>query len=154
MKRHLHLRSIFAASLLALATMSAAAFAQSPLGSPFGASDAGGYTPRVPVSAFARPWLDPGKLHVASTMSVGTGFAGKTSALQVTSFAYQFTKPAWVQVNVGNALGNPGAQGNGLFLEGLSFGFKPTANTIFQIQYRDFRSPLQYSRDPFYRSGW
>ena len=44
--------------------------------------------------------------------------------------------------------------GNGMFLEGLRFGFKPSANSVFQIQFQDVRSPLQYGNDPFARYRW
>ncbi len=152
-----HPRRILGAVLFALATMAVVANAQeSPLGSPFvsGGSGAGGYTPAVPVSQFARSWLDPSHFHISSEISVGTGWSGGgngTSALQVTSFAYQFTKPAWMSVSVGNTLGSPHVNGkNGMFLEGLTFGFKPWGNSVFQIQYRDIRSPLQYSSDPYF----
>ena len=160
MNRHLLLRRALVVSLLAMATTAGAALAQSPLGSPFG-NEAGGYAPKVPVSAFARPWMDPTRLRISTSVSVGSNFSGGTSGLQVTSFAYQFTRPAWLEVSVGNAFGKSGLRGNGMFLEGLRFGFKPTANTVFQIQYHDLRSPLQqyYSRDPFfardpYYGGW
>lgn len=155
MNRHLRLRSIVGLSLFALAMTATLASAQSPLGNPFGASSAG-YTPAVPVSQFARPWLDPSRFHVSSMVSVGTGFSGTTSALQVTSLQYQFTKPMWLSVSVGNSLGTKTFRGSGnnLFLEGLSFGFRPTANSVFQVQYRDMRSPLQYTSDPFFGSRW
>lgn len=152
-----HLRSIVGASLLAMVVVASAASAQSPLGSPFGASSIGsGYQPQVPVSAFARPFLDPTRFHISTSVSVGSGFSGKTSALQVTSFSYQFTRPAWLQVSVGNSMGSPSSRGNGMFLEGLSLGFRPSANTVFQIQYRDLRSPLQYGNvnDPFALNRW
>jgi len=116
----------------------------------------GGYQPLVPVSAFARPagWLDPARLHIATSLSVGTGFSGQSSALQVTSFSYRFTKPAWLEVSLGNSFGNRNAGSNGMFLESLKFGFRPTANTTFQVQFRDVRSPLQYSHDPFGYYRW
>ena len=160
MNRHLHLRNVLGATLLALAMTAIVANAQQ-LGSPFGASSSSGsgaYTPLVPVSALARPWLDPSHFHISSTVSVGTGWSGSgngTSALQVTSFAYQFTKPAWLAVSVGNSLGTPTFNGkNGMFLEGLTFGFKPWGNSIFQVQYKDVRSPLQLQGDPYFPSRW
>lgn len=155
MNRHLHLRSILGASLFALAMTAALASAQSPLGNPFSetsSSGSGSYTPLVPVSQLARSWLDPSHFHLSSSIMVGTGWTGSgTSALQVTSLGYQFTKPVWLSVSVGNTMGGPSTLNgkNGMFLEGLSFGFKPWANSIIQIQYRDVRSPLQYDNDPF-----
>jgi len=116
----------------------------------------GGYQPLVPVSAFARPagWLDPARLQIATSVSVGTGFSGRSTGLQVTSFSYQFSRPAWLEVSVGNSFGNGNAGGNGMFLESLKLGFRPSANTTFQVQFRDVRSPLQYSHDPYGYYRW
>jgi len=117
-----------------------------------------GYQPSVPISALARPIaaLDPSRFHVSTSVSVGSGFGGGTSGLQVTSFSYQFRAPMWMSVNLGNAWG-AGTTSGGMtpFLEGLDVGFRPTQNMLFRVQYRDFRSPLQYSNfnnysDPFF----
>ncbi|MEO5617890.1 MAG: hypothetical protein ABIS67_08965 [Candidatus Eisenbacteria bacterium] len=147
MNRKLH--RIAGAALVSLALTAAFAGAQS-----FGGSD--GYQPLVPVSKFARPagWLDPSRLRIATSLSVGTGFTGGSSALQVTSFSYQFTRPAWLQVGLGNSFGGGNPRGNGVFLESLSFGFRPSANSVFQVQFRDVRSPLQYSHEPFGLNRW
>ena len=106
------------------------------------------YQPMVPISALARPaaWLDPSRFHVTSSFSVGSGFGG-TSALQVTSLSYQFRLPMWLNVSMGNAWGSnfSSSSGNGTpFLEGLDFGFRPMPSMSVRLQYRDFRSPLQY----------
>jgi len=154
MNRHL-LRNVLGSSLLAVAMTAVVANAQSPLGNPFVAgssSSSGSYTPEVPVSQFARSWIDPSHFHFSSSIMVGTGWSGSgTSALQVTSLAYQFSRPAWLSVSVGNNLGGPRSLNgrNGMFLEGLTFGFKPWANSVFQVQYKDVRSPLQYSNESF-----
>src|SRR5262249_18838127 len=131
-----------AAALLSAASV---CHAQSPLGSPFG------FTPRVPVSAFARPasWFDPSRLHVSTSFSVGSGWgSGATEALQTTSFQYQFSKPAWLEVSLGNNFGKS-AQGSSFFLEGLRFGLRPTANSFFSFEFRNVRSPLQLTRNPY-----
>ena len=144
-----HLRNVGGGALLALLITVSSSNAQD-------LNSSAGYQPLVPVSAFARPaaWLDPARMHFSTTVSVGTGFSGTSSALQVTRMTYQIARPAWLEVSVGNALGGGRAGGNGMFLEGLKLGFRPNANTFFQIQYRDVRSPLQYSRDPFGPQGW
>jgi hypothetical protein len=147
MDRRLH--RFAGAVMFGLALAAAPAAAQG-----FGGSE--GYQPLVPVSKFARPagWLDPSRLNISTMVSVGTGFSGNSSALQVTSFSYQFTRPAWLQVGLGNSFGKDNARGNGMFLESLSFGFRPSANSVFQIQFRDIRSPLQYSNEPFGLNRW
>jgi hypothetical protein len=68
--------TLFAASMLLCAT---AAFAQD------------GFSPSVPVSAFARPasWLDPSRLQISTEVSVGTGFSGGSQGLQVTRLSYR-----------------------------------------------------------------
>ena len=111
-----------------------------------------GFTPRVPVSALARPaaWFDPSRLHISSSLSFGSGFGRGSEALQVTSLSYRFQAPLWMNVSLGNAFG-PSAprSGGSFFLEGLDAGYRPFSNLEIQIHYRDLRSPLQLSNDPF-----
>ncbi len=106
------------------------------------------FTPRVPVSAFGIPrdWLDPSRLHVTSTMSVGSGFGTSgSSALQVTTLSYSFKAPIWMSVSVGNAWGgNVTRDGqSSFFLEGFNLAYRPSPTFQFQIQYQNVRSPLQ-----------
>ena len=108
-----------------------------------------GYTPKVPVSAFARPlgWFDRSRFHVSASVSMGSGFGRGAEALQVTSLSYQFGAPLWMAVNVGNSWGSSSAQsGRSFFLEGLDLAYKPNSNVLLQVHYRDVRSPLQLSR--------
>jgi hypothetical protein len=50
-----------------------------------------------------------------------------------------------MNVSVGNAFGAGSASRNAaFFLEGLDLAYHPSANSVFQIQYRNIRSPLQY----------
>ena len=110
---------------------------------------AAGFQPRVPVSSLGMlgSWFDPSRVHVSSVVSVGSGWGSSgTSALNVTSLTYQFRAPLSMSVSVGNALGSSSSlsHGSSFFLEGLDLTYHPTSNAIFQIQYRDFRSPLQY----------
>ncbi len=113
---------------------------------------AAGFSPRVPVSPLGvlGSWFDPSRVHVSSSLSVGTGWGSSgTNALQVTSLAYQFKAPIALNVSVGNAFG-PGAAGHSsFFLEGMDLTWKPSANSVLQIQYHDFRSPLQYGYGPY-----
>ena len=114
----------------------------------FGSSDPSvfGFSPKVPISALARPaaWFDPSRVHLSTSVSFGSGFGGGAEGLQVTSLSYQFKAPVWMSVNVGNAWG-PSARGNSsLFLEGLDFGARPFGNLQVEVHYRDMRSPLQY----------
>jgi hypothetical protein len=108
---------------------------------------AGGYTPRVPVSSLARPMVgvDPSRLHFSTTVSVGSGFGGRSEGLQVSRLSYDFGAPLSMSVSLGNAFGSStGRSGNAFFLEGLDLAWHPTASTVFQVRYQDLRSPLQY----------
>src|SRR5258708_4388883 len=104
---------------------------------------------RVPLSAFASPgsWFDPSRLHLSSTVSVGSGFASSTSALQVTSLSYQFRAPLSLSVSVGNTFGLDRARsgGNPFFLEGLDLAWRPRRNSLFRGEMHDVRSPRQYT---------
>ena len=137
---------------MALIASSTAAIAQMGGDGGFGsARGASSYTPRVPVSAFARPasWLDPSRLHVSTTVSVGTGWGGRTEGLQVTSLSYQMAGPLAVRLSLGNAFGASAAtRGHGMFLEGFQVAYRPFASMQINVDYRDVRSPLQYQRDP------
>jgi hypothetical protein len=111
-----------------------------------------GFAPQVPVSAFARPasWLDLSRLHVSTSVSVGTGWGGRTDALQVTSFSYQVAAPLAMRLSIGNSFGAgnvPG--GRGMFLEGFALAYHPHPSFQINIDYRDIRSPLQYPTTPF-----
>jgi hypothetical protein len=112
-------------------------------------SDPGSLSPRVPVSAFARPaaWLDPSRLQISTELSFGTGFGGgPAQGLQVTRFQYRVGEPLALSVSLGNAFGAPGARGSSPFLEGLDLAYRPFNSFLIQVRYQDFRSPLQYSR--------
>lgn len=119
--------------------------------------NAAGFAPRVPLSAFARPasWFDRSRLHLSSTMSFGTGFGGGTSALNVTSLTYQFKAPFTLGVSVGNTFGLDRARGDNaaFFLEGLDLTWRPNRNSVFRVEMRDVRSPLQYSSSLYPRPG-
>ena len=108
----------------------------------------GSFAPLVPVSAFARPagWFDPSRLRVSTSVSVGTGWGGRTEALQVSSLTYQLASPLAVRLSVGNTFGT-GAVGNGrgMFLEGFAVAYRPHPSFQINVDYRDIRSALQYS---------
>ena len=114
---------------------------------------AAGFAPRVPISAFARTasWFDPARLHLTSTVSVGSGFGGGTSALSITRLSYRFGAPFAMSVSLGNTFGLDRARGGSpFFLEGLDLSWQPNRNSLFRIEMRDIRSPLQW--DPWARA--
>jgi len=112
----------------------------------FGSSGSSGFQPLVPVSAFARAasWFDPSRLHLSSTVSVGSWGAGTTSALQVTSLAYQFRAPLSMSVSIGNSFGPNAMSGtNPFFLEGFNLDWHPNAHASLRVEMHNVRSPLQ-----------
>ena len=135
-------RALFAIAILVVLGGAGRAVADPLMG-----GTAPGYSPLVPVSAFARPasWFDPSRLQVSTTVSVGTGWGGGTDGLQVTSLSYQLANPLRMRVSVGNAFGTSAAgRGNGFFLEGLAVEYRPHPSFQINVDYRDIRSPLQY----------
>ena len=131
-------------ALLAVILISSASTARAGLGYDPALA---GFQPRVPISQLGAvtSWFDPSRLHLASTFTVGSGFSGQTSALQTTSLSYQFHAPLAMNVRVGNAFGPDAARsGSSFFLQGLDVAWRPSVNTVFQIQFEDRRSPLQY----------
>lgn len=129
--------------VFALAAVTATNTHAGPLSDPGSA----GFSPRVPVSLFARPsmGLDLSRLHFSSTTTVGSGWGGSgTQALQTTSLSYQFKSPATLRVSLGNAFGSGSANGSSFFLQGLDFTYQPSRNTMFRVQFNNVRSPLQY----------
>jgi hypothetical protein len=121
---------------------------------------AAGFRPLVPISALGVPasWFDPSRLHLSSTITVGSGFGGGTNALQVTNFQYQLARPLSMSVSLGNAFGTGSASNSSFFLEGLDLTYKPGANSLLRVQFRDVRSPLQYGygymSGPYDRGLW
>jgi len=137
---------LFAASALAILSSSVAAPAARAgiLADP----QAAGFAPRVPISAFARAasWFDPARLHLSSTVSVGSGWGNETSALSVTRLSYQFRAPITMGVSLGNTFGSDRARsGSSFFLEGLDLTWRPNGNSLFRVEMHDVRSPLQWS---------
>jgi len=151
----MNVRRAMIAVLSVVALTSAASVARAVFMSEPGAA---GFTPQVPLSAFARTanWFDPSRLHLQSTMSVGTGFGGSgTSALNITRLSYQFRAPLAVSVSLGNTFGMDKARNGGspFFLEGFDVTWRPSANAIFRVEMHDVRSPLQYGY-PGYGYGY
>ena len=136
-------------AVVAFVALLAAAPAQAGFTSPqptgFGNPGAAGFTPLVPISGFARAasWFDPSRLHLSSTVSVGS-WSGQTSALQVTQLSYQFGRPLSMSVSIGNSFGPNAMSGsNPFFLEGFNLNWQPNAHSLFRIEMHNVRSPLQ-----------
>ncbi len=150
-------RALIALAALTLAASSAVA---GPMTDPASA----GFQPRVPISLLAKPmqWFDASRLQFSNTTTVGGGSWG-SGALNVAALTYQFQAPITMQLRMGTEFGAQGASGNGasMFLEGVDMTWRPNANSMLRVQWRDVRSPLQYGSgvhgfgqpDPWY-SGY
>jgi len=147
----------FTVALVALVLLVAAparAGFTSPQATGFTSPGAAGFTPLVPISglAHAASWFDMSRLHLSSTVSVGST-SGMTSALQVTRLSYQFAAPLSMSVSIGNSFGPNAMSGtNPFFLEGFDLTWRPGGNALFRIEMHDVRSPLQL--DPIGRYGY
>jgi hypothetical protein len=132
----------------------AAALSLALVASPARAATPGGaslFTPRVPVSAFglARDWFDPARLHVSTTVAVGSSWgSGGTSALQTTTLSYSFKAPVAMSVSLGNAWGSGVSRNSSSFyLQGFQVAYQPNPMLFFRVEYQNLRSPLQYGFD-------
>ncbi len=137
-----------AAALLALLALS---FASVPAHAATGFGTSPAFVPRVPVSAFGLArWFDPSRMHLSSTVSVGSGWGSGTNALQVTTLSYDFKAPVALSVSLGNSWGSNLQRGqqSSFFLEGFNLAYQPSKSVMFQIQYQDLRSPLQLGYGP------
>ena len=93
--------------------------------------------------------FDPRKFSISNTLSFGyaggSGYGG-SAGLFVSSLGYQLNPNMALHVNVGAHM-NPvyGSSGlaKGVFLEGATFDWKPSTNSLLRVEYRDIRSPLQ-----------
>jgi hypothetical protein len=134
--------------VLALATWTSSAHAQ------LASDPSSASSPRVPVSAFARPdpYFSPSRMQITSEISFGTSFnGGPAQGLQVTRLSYQLADPLAVRVSIGNTFGsNFGGPSNhksaSPFLEGLDLSYRPFNSMLIQVHYQDIRSPLQYGQ--------
>src|SRR5215510_11676351 len=89
--------------VVALATWASSAHAQ------LASDPASASSPRVPVSAFARPdpYFSPSRMQLSSEFSFGTSFGGgPAQGLQVTRLSYQLADPLAVRVSIGNTFGS------------------------------------------------
>jgi hypothetical protein len=128
-----------------LATLVVTASSHPATAAAFGATPL--FTPRVPISAFGLPhWFDPASLHISTSVSMGTsGWGGGMNGLQVTTLSYSFKSPVAMSLSLGNAWGPTSLQGGqNFFLEGFNLAYQPSRSFLFQIQYQDLRSPLQF----------
>ena len=100
----------------------------------------------LPTSLF-----DPRKFSISNSLvfgysSGGSGYGNGSAGLFTSSLGYQLKSNMALHVNVGAHM-NPAFGGSdktsGVFLEGATFDWRPTNNSLLRVEYRDIRSPLQ-----------
>ena len=102
----------------------------------------------LPTSLF-----DPRKFSISNSLvfgyssgSSGYGYSNGSAGLFTSSLGYQLKPNMALHVNVGAHM-NPAFGGSdktsGVFLEGATFDWRPTTNSLLRVEYRDIRSPLQ-----------
>ena len=96
--------------------------------------------------------FDPSRFSISNTMrfgasSGGYGYNGGTAGLFTSSLGYKLKPNMALSVDVGAHM-NPSyaseGMSKGIFLQGAAFSWKPSANSLFRVEYQDVRSPLQY----------
>ena len=94
--------------------------------------------------------FDPSRLTISNTLRFGASSGGPmtgTAGLFTSSLGYRLKPNMALNVDVGAHI-NPayGYEGTtkGIFLQGAAFSWKPSANSLFRVEYQDLRSPLQY----------
>ena len=128
----------------------------------------GSPTPNRSYGLLPSSLFDPTRFSISNTMRFGYtsgGPVGGSAGLFTSSLGYRLKPNMALQVDVGAHM-NPvyGVEGmsKGIFLQGAAFSWKPSANSMFRVEYQDLRSPLQYGysgyapyagyRSPFYGS--
>ncbi len=114
-------------------------------------------------------WFDPGKLKMSQSYSLSYqtfGQNGIALGVYTNSMSYQISDPLSVQMDVSvmhspyNTLGgNLSKSLSGIYLSRAEINYKPSENTLFQIQYRQLPASLYYGGygygygDPFWGLG-
>ncbi len=109
-------------------------------------------------------WFDPGKLKMSQSYSLSYqsfGQNGLALGVYTNSLSYQISDPLSVQMDVSvmhspyNTFGDKlGKSLSGIFLSRAQLNYKPSENTLFQIQFRQVPASLYYGgyglADPFW----
>jgi len=138
----------FAAVVFAVTLLAAPVHAQE--GSPF-ASPSSYEQPKTSSSLLPRSLFDPSRLTISNSVvfgfsSGGYGYGSGSAGLVTSSLGYRMSHNTALRVDVGAHV-NPafGGQGTdkGIFLQSAAFDWRPSRNSMFRVEYRDLRSPLQ-----------
>lgn len=99
-------------------------------------------------------WFDPGKLKMSQSFSMSYqtfGQNGIALGVYTNSLSYQVSDPLSVQMDVSlmhspyNTFGDKlGKSLSGIYLSRAELNYKPSENTLFQIQFRQLPASLYY----------
>jgi hypothetical protein len=103
--------------------------------------------------------FDPSRFSISNSLVFGYssgasrfGYGNGSAGLFTSSLGYRLKSNMALHVNVGAHM-NPafggGATQKGIFLEGASFDWRPSGNSLLRVEYRDVRSPLQWGYSPY-----
>lgn len=100
-------------------------------------------------------WFDPGKLKMAQSFSMSYQTFGKQGlalGMYTNSLSYQVSEPLSLQMDVSvmhspySSLGGDFAKSlSGIYLTRAELNYRPSENTLFQIQFRQLPASLYYS---------
>lgn len=100
-------------------------------------------------------WFDPGKLTMRQSYSLSYqsfGSQGLALGVYTNSLAYQISDPLSLQMDVSvmhspyNSFGDKfGKSLSGIYLSRAELRYKPSENTLFQIQFRQLPASMLYS---------
>ena len=101
--------------------------------------------------------FDPSRFSISNTLRFGyaggSGGYGGSAGLFTSSLGYKLKPNMALQVDVGahmnSAMYGVDGMSKGIFLQGAAFSWKPSANSLFRVEYQDVRSPLQYGYSGF-----
>ncbi|HEY6950987.1 MAG TPA: hypothetical protein VI758_01200 [Bacteroidota bacterium] len=109
-------------------------------------------------------WFDPGKLKMSQSYSLSYqtfGQNGMALGVYTNSLSYQISKPLSVQMDVSlmhspyNTFGDKfGKSLTGVYLSRAELNYKPSDNTLFQIQFRQLPASLYYGGYGFGSTFW
>jgi hypothetical protein len=95
--------------------------------------------------------FDPSRFSISNSLVFGyssgsSAYGNGSAGLFTSSLGYRMSPNMALHVDVGAHMNPAYGSGNmakGVFLEGASFDWKPSRNSLLRVEYRDMRSPLQ-----------
>ncbi|MEP7028680.1 MAG: hypothetical protein ABI960_08800, partial [Candidatus Eisenbacteria bacterium] len=146
-------RALVLASLLAAAPVGAQDFTQTSSTVASSPAWSGISSAPRPGGLLPSSLFDPSRFSISNSLMFGvstgsSAYGNGTSGLFTSSLGYRVAPNMALRLNVGahvNPAFGSGDLSKGVFLEGASFDWRPSHNSLLRVEYRDVRSPLQNS---------